>query len=117
MNRIKACREQKGVSQKEMSIDLKLPQPVISRWETGERTPSKKSLSALSDYFGVSTDYLLGVTDDPSRHIPSKNHISDEDIKFALWGEDAKEITDSQYEQVKQFAQFIRHKENDERRN
>lgn len=107
VNRIKACREAKGVSQKEMSIDLQTPQPVISRWETGERTPSKRSLSALSDYFGVSTDYLLGITDNPSRSIPTKPHISNEDLKFALWGTDAENITKEQFEQVKAFARFI----------
>ncbi len=99
-----------------MAIELKIPQPVISRWESGIRTPSKRVLSAVADYFGVSTDYLLGITDDPSRHLPAREHISDEDIKFALWGEDATNITDDQYEQVKAFARFLRNKENEDRK-
>lgn len=35
-------------------------------WETGEQEPKFETLMAIADYFGVSTDYLLGRTDDPT---------------------------------------------------
>ena len=66
MRRIKELREKRGISQLKLAIDLHLGQNSISRYETGEREVSNKVLVALADYFGVSTDYLLERTDDPS---------------------------------------------------
>ena len=38
------------------------------RYEYGEREPSFQKLIALADYFDVSLDYLVGRSDDPTRH-------------------------------------------------
>ncbi len=35
----------------------------ISRWENDKNDPSLESVAILADYFGVSTDYLAGLTD------------------------------------------------------
>ena len=63
----------------------------------------------LADYFGVTTDYLLGQSEDK---VPAETPrvISDEEIKFALFGGDG-EITDAMYDEVKQFAAFIKQRE------
>lgn len=45
----------------------------IAGWERGERQPSPDKLNALADIYKVSTDYLLGRTDDPAP--PSKEKI------------------------------------------
>lgn len=63
MNRIRELRKQKGVSQKELSIELSLSQPTVCAWEKGVKEPSSKSALKLADYFGVSMDYLLGRSD------------------------------------------------------
>ena len=36
------------------------------RYENGEREPSASTLVALADFFNVSTDYLLGRTNNPT---------------------------------------------------
>lgn len=43
----------------------------VSRWETGKRIPAADNIVALAEIFEVSTDYLLGMTDDPTRPKPS----------------------------------------------
>lgn len=50
----------KGVSQREVSSCLGCSPVVYSRYETGEREPSLEMLGKLADYFGVSTDCILG---------------------------------------------------------
>ena len=65
----------------------------------------------MAEYFGVTTDYLLCETEIP----PAKGRrrvVSDEEIKFALFGGDG-EITDAMYEEVKRFAAFIKQREAD----
>lgn len=107
MSRLKKLMEERGVSQKTLALELDIPQPVISRWTTGQRSPSKQNVIRLADYFGVNADYLLGLTDDSTRRSPTKDHISDEDVKFALWGERSNEITPEQFQEVKNFAWYI----------
>lgn len=67
MQRLRELREQKGISQLKLAMDLSLNQNSISRYETGEREADYKTLIALADYFRVSVDYLLERTDDPRR--------------------------------------------------
>lgn len=63
MNKIKELREKRGVPQKALAIDLGVSQPTICDWESGRKVPSAKSTAKLADYFGVSTDYILGRED------------------------------------------------------
>lgn len=60
MNRIRELREQKGLQQKELAVDLGISQPTVSDWEAGRKVPSAKSTMKLSKYFGVSVEYLMG---------------------------------------------------------
>lgn len=62
MLRLKELREEKGVSQLKLAMDLHLNQNSISRYETGQRQADYDTLIALADYFNVSLDYLLGRT-------------------------------------------------------
>jgi len=41
---------------------------MIAKYESGTNDPSAKHLSVMADLFGVSSDYLLGRSDDPSGH-------------------------------------------------
>ncbi len=63
MNRIKFLREEKGVFQKDLAKLLGVTTPVINYYENEKRAISANSVSILADYFGVTTDYLLGKTD------------------------------------------------------
>ena len=61
---IKVLRKKKHVSQQKMADDLGVSQPTLACWETGTRRPDIETLPALADYFGVSTDTLLGLPSD-----------------------------------------------------
>ncbi len=64
--RVLALRRQKGLKQKELGEILGLSGKAISTIETGDRKTSIDKLAALAQYFHVSTDYLLGITDEPA---------------------------------------------------
>lgn len=57
--RIKLLRTEKEVTQKELADFLGLTPKMISFYEKGERFPPHDIISKLSDYFNVTTDYLL----------------------------------------------------------
>lgn len=58
-------RKKKGIGQKELATVLNLSVSTISNYENGIHDPDLETLCALSDYYGVTTDYLLGHTDQP----------------------------------------------------
>lgn len=64
--RLKYLREQKGITQIKLAMDLNLNQNSISRYEKGVREADYKTLIMLADYFNVSIDYLLERTDNPT---------------------------------------------------
>lgn len=58
--RLKELRTQKDLSQQELADRLGLSNSAISMYERGEREPSLGILEMIADFFGVSTNYLLG---------------------------------------------------------
>jgi len=61
--RLKNLRKEKGLSQTELANALNLTQRKISYLETGQFEPDLEILWMVSDYFGVSCDYLIGKSD------------------------------------------------------
>ena len=63
-NRLKLLRKEQNITQKMLSSVLNLSANCICEWEKGRSEPNIETLTKLSDFFGVSTDYLLGREDD-----------------------------------------------------
>lgn len=62
-NRITSLRKERGLSQKEVAMSLGVSQALLSHYEKGVRECGLEFVIKCSDYFGVTTDYLLGKTD------------------------------------------------------
>lgn len=60
-DRLKELREEKGLSQSQLSKETGLSQAIISMWEDGLRMPNAQAIIVLAKYFEVTTDYLLGL--------------------------------------------------------
>ena len=56
---LKAVRKRKRLSQLKVAMDLNISREAISYYENGKRSPDIQMLRALSEYFGVSIDYLI----------------------------------------------------------
>ncbi len=77
MNRIKQLREEKGMSQVRLSIELEVSQETVSAYENGRHYPSVQSLIKLSEIFGVSCDYILGLSDSRKSAVYSTSDEND----------------------------------------
>lgn len=58
--RISELRKQAGMSQFQLAKVLDIAASTLGMYETGKREPSLKVMQRIADYFGVTTDYLLG---------------------------------------------------------
>ena len=63
--RIRSLRDQNGLTQKSMAEILDCTHSNYQKIEYGKINISATTLAFLADYFEVSTDYLLGRTDEP----------------------------------------------------
>ena len=64
--RLFQLRTQCNLSQKQLGEAIGLSHKAISTLESGTRGTTIEKLVLLSRFFHVSTDYLLGITDDPT---------------------------------------------------
>ena len=65
---IRSLREDRDITQKQMAQILHCSQQVYSNYELGQRDVPTDVLIKLSEFYGVSTDYILGLTDNPKRN-------------------------------------------------
>ncbi|MBQ7923945.1 MAG: helix-turn-helix transcriptional regulator [Clostridia bacterium] len=62
--RLKTLRSEKNIGQNLLAKELQISNASVSYWENGKQEPSAQAIYKLATYFGVSADYLLGLTDD-----------------------------------------------------
>lgn len=65
MMRLKDIREDRDIKQKEIAAFLHIKQNTYSQYENGQRQIPIKALIQLAEIFNTSTDYILGLTNDP----------------------------------------------------
>ena len=65
--RIRDLREDADLKQREVAEMLNCSQRVYSNYELGQRDIPTDVLIKLSNYYQVSTDYILGLTNNPKR--------------------------------------------------
>lgn len=64
-HRIRDLREDHDLSQRQVSKELNCSQQVYSNYELGQRDIPTAILIGLSKFYDVSTDYILGLVDNP----------------------------------------------------
>lgn len=64
---LKKLRNEKGLSQQELTDRLNINRSTYARYETSNTQPDYDTLKLLADYFEVSTDYILGRTENPNK--------------------------------------------------
>ena len=106
-DRFKQLCDIKGVSCNKAALEIGLSNATPTKWKKTGATPVGETLDKIAAYFGVSADYLLGKENKNAPTVSGERAVSDDDIKFALFGGD-REVTDEMYERVKKFAAFIK---------
>lgn len=56
---LKEIRKRKNLNQLKVALDLNISREALSHYENGKRSPDVQMLRKLSEYFGVSIDYLI----------------------------------------------------------
>ena len=59
-SKLKQAREKTGFTQREVAKEVNIPQASIAQYEIGRSEPDIEKLGILADFYGVSTDWLIG---------------------------------------------------------
>lgn len=62
-DRLRELRIERGITQEEVGKVVNTSKMAVSHWEKGHSEPSIAQLILLTEYFGVSADYLIGKND------------------------------------------------------
>ena len=62
-DRIQSLRKAKGISQEELAERMGVSRQAVSKWESGQSIPDLEKIILMSDFFEVTTDYLLKGTE------------------------------------------------------
>ncbi|MGF9909518.1 helix-turn-helix domain-containing protein [Brevibacillus porteri] len=70
-DRLRSLREAKDMKQEELGEIAGVGKATISGYEKGKRFPDFEKLVLMANHFGVTTDYMLGRTEDPYSSSPN----------------------------------------------
>jgi len=65
-NRLVKLRKEAGLIQSEVATKLNVKRETYTRYENGTISPPSDMVVAIAQFYDVSADYLLGITDDPT---------------------------------------------------
>lgn len=101
-NRIKALREELGLKQEELASKMSVSPSTIGMYETNKREPNNELIIKLSNFFGVTTDYLLGKSD-------IRNPEEIKNVKFAnTGGLDTKGLDEEDIKELQRQIDYIK---------
>lgn len=108
--RIKQCRLELGMSQEELATKCGYKsRSTINKIELGVNDIPQSKINAFAVALNTSPSYLIGITEEAHTQSPT---VTEDDIKVALFG-GSGDVTDEMWNEVKQFAEFIRKKNNE----
>ncbi|HAQ0745430.1 TPA: helix-turn-helix transcriptional regulator [Enterococcus faecium] len=95
--RVKMLADKHKISIVELEEKLNFSKNSLYAWKKSK--PSIDKLNAVADYFNVSTDYLLGRTDDPNTGVaPEERKLTVEEALASVMSSDGKPLTDNDRE-------------------
>ncbi|WP_312399551.1 helix-turn-helix domain-containing protein [Leuconostoc lactis] len=104
VSRTKEMAQQRGLSLKVLAVKAGLAENAIYRWD--DNNPKSENLQKVADVLHVSTDYLLGRTDQMNATSSDKKvaDILDDETILAF---DGMEIAEEDKEKLREYARFI----------
>ncbi|MFR6246773.1 MAG: helix-turn-helix domain-containing protein [Romboutsia timonensis] len=103
--RLRQLRKEQNLTQKDFGEKFNLSSRVIGYYESEERTPTPDFLLKIAEYFNVSTDYLLGKTD--NRNIETKKEINATTIAAHRLG-DIEDLPDEAIDQLNDYIEYLK---------
>lgn len=84
MERIRELREERGLTQKELAEAIGVDRTAIAKYESGASGAKSEMLEKLANYFGVTTDYILGRTNEKTPAPVVQSESEEEEIREYL---------------------------------
>lgn len=106
-NRLRQLRKEKGLTLREMANQINMSFSNIATLERGETQLREDTTKLFADFFNVSSDYLLGLTD---KRIEDVAIPPNPDIEVAFYNLKGI-VTEEQKKEVENFINFIKSKE------
>ena len=117
MKNLKARRKEMGFTCETLGNEVNVQKAAISKYERGEIQPSQDILLNLARVLSCTTDYLLGLTDNPK---PIELVIPDDithDDKFSFHRWEFEGLSQDEVDKLAEFARFIKAQRQEEHRN
>jgi Predicted transcriptional regulators len=67
--RLQTLRKQAGLTQKQVAEILKMSKPIVSQYESNQRTPSLGKLIRFSRFYNASLDYICENVDEKGKFL------------------------------------------------
>ncbi len=96
----------KGVSTYKACTAVGLNRSAVAKWKVGS-TPNGATIALLADYFGVTTDYLLGNQQKETPIQADEREISFDDFTYAMY-EEGKGLTSENKQKLLEMAKFFK---------
>lgn len=109
-NRIKDLREKRGIIQEILAAELGITQQMLSRYERDVTVIKVDILKRLAEYFNVTTDYLLGMSD-VKRDLTGQNRLNETLDEYYDMIEVYKKLDQYDQELVWSLLQIVRKNE------
>jgi transcriptional regulator with XRE-family HTH domain len=90
-------RNARGVTQDDVAQNLSISNKTVSKWENGASTPDLPMVIELAKYYGVTTDTLLGLSED-------KKQSTTEEIRSLFKGLDRRESVLKAFETIRSLV-------------
>lgn len=97
----------RGIPKEQFYRESGISSATMSQWRKRIYSPSSAAIKKIEEYLGIV------FTIEQKEKAPTesgKRSVSDDDIKFALFGGDG-DITDAMYDEVRRFAAFVKQRE------
>lgn len=114
MIRLRALRQEQNISMKQLGDIVGVAESTISLYETEKRKVDTDMLIKFANYFNVSTDYLLGVSDERNSSLDSDN-IGYDDFTYAMHNE-SRNLTDEDKEMLLGMAKMLKNRIDERKR-
>lgn len=101
MERIKILREARNMSQQRLSAELNVTQAMVSKYELGISEPDIAMIKRIAEFFGVSSDYLLEISEDKV-NLPSNLSEEEKNVLFGF-----KRLDDIQKDKLQAYLQGL----------
>ena len=101
MERIKILREARNMSQQRLAAELNVTQAMVSKYELGISEPDIAMIKRIAEFFGVSSDYLLEISEDKV-NMPSNLSEKEKNVLFGF-----KRLDDIQKAKLQAYLQGL----------